>query len=199
MSTLSQHRHVGATWLLVLLTAALLALAGTAAPAHADDTPCAGDLHRITVGGPVAPDDAVVLTAQAFEADVDGFALATWDTASGVTLTAVEATTVDGDRLLLPAEPSGTVERVTELRFCGTRADVDTPDDDALSAATDTATDDDAEVLGVQLLASPDRVAASEAAAGRTRVVEIAVVLAVLLGIGVATTRRSSSVTGGQR
>jgi hypothetical protein len=198
MSTPSQHRHAGASWLLVLLTTALLALAGTAAPALADDTPCAGDLQRITVGGAVAPDDAVVLTAQAFEADVDGFALATWDAADGVVLTAVEATTLDGDRLLLPVEDSGTVEGVSELRFCGSRdgATAAGSDDDVEVAIV---TQDDTEVLGVQLLASPDRVAASEAAADRSRVLEVAIVVALLLGIGVATTRRSSLTTGGRR
>jgi hypothetical protein len=197
MSTPSQHRHAGASWLLVLLTTALLALVGTAAPALADDTPCAGDLQRITVGGAVAPDDAVVLTAQAFEADVDGFALATWDAADGVVLTAVEATTLDGDRLLLPVEDSGTVEGVSELRFCGSRDGAAAGSDDDVEVAV--VTQDDTEVLGVQLLASPDRVAASEAAADRSRVLEVAIVVALLLGIGVATTRRSSLSTGGRR
>ena len=111
----------------VLLTIA--ALAGLALPATValavespmtPTGPCEAELATFTREGVSGDAHAVALTAQAIDRDTDGWLLLAWEAADGTRLTDVLATAPDGTSRHLEPTPTGTVEHVATLTFCGT-------------------------------------------------------------------------------
>jgi hypothetical protein len=182
------HRHPGTWWSVAVCAAVLLVLA-TAASASAGTTTateragCDDELHRISLGSPVAADDAAHLTAQAVEAGSDSFALASWQVGEGVELTEVRVVTAAGETSVLPPAATGTVEQVHTLVFCGAR-----------DGATGTAvppTSDDTEVPATAVLASAERASTTTAEPQGSRAFEVLAAALALLSIGLTAAGRS--------
>ena len=114
--------------------------AGAATPAGL----CEAELTTFTREGVSGQAHAVALTAQAIDRDTDGWLLLSWQAADGTQLTDVLATATDGTTRHLDPTPTGTVDHVTALTFCGTHttaATVTDPADlsDAVASAGPTA------------------------------------------------------------
>ncbi len=136
---------------LVLPPTVALAMDGVPAPPgpseHAEDAEeaagaatqggrCEAELTTFTREGVSGEAQAVALTAQAMDRDTDGWLLLAWQAADSTHLTAVLATAPDGTTRHLDPTPTGTVEHVTTLTFCGTHTTPDTTPGPAAPSGT---------------------------------------------------------------
>jgi hypothetical protein len=100
---------------------------------------CAGTATTIVAGAPVAAGAPVVVTSQAFDLDVPGWARVGWQTAGDTTVSWVAITRASGVELLEDGElGTGTAEAVTALTFCTEPSPDDRSEDDEGSTGVGT-------------------------------------------------------------
>ena len=104
---------------------------------------CEVELTTFSREGVSGAAQAVAMTAQSMDRDTDGWLHIAWQAADGTHLTDVLATDPDGTTRQLDPTPTGTVEHVTTITFCGTHTtpdpagpgDAAAPGDAAVAAA----------------------------------------------------------------